>query len=113
MSHRRVAILGAGPIGLECLLRFRLAGWDADVYEMTRVGESVRRWGHVRMFSPWRMNVSEAGRGIVGLDENDPEGLPTGHEYVDSYLDPLAASPVLSGHIHTGTEVVALSRGIL
>ena len=106
-------ILGAGPVGLEGLLRAHGAGWDAHVYESGRVGENVRRWGHVRMFSPWRMNVSAAGRAAAGLGDVDPDGLPTGAEYVARYLEPLAASPTLAGRIHLGTEVVALSRGRL
>jgi thioredoxin reductase len=106
-------VLGAGPIGLECLLQARGSGWEADAYESGRIGESVRRWGHVRMFSPWRMNVSAAGRAAVGLEDVDPEGLPTGAEYVTRYLEPLAASPLLAGRVHLGSEVVAVSRGRL
>ncbi|MGH7587617.1 MAG: FAD-dependent oxidoreductase [Gemmatimonadota bacterium] len=114
MTHApRMIVLGAGPIGLECLLRARGSGWEADAYESGRVGESVRRWGHVRMFSPWRMNVSAAGKAAVGLDDVDPEGLPTGAEYLTRYLEPLAASPLLAGRVHLGTEVVAVSRGRL
>jgi thioredoxin reductase len=109
----RMVVLGAGPIGLECALRFRESGWDADVYESGRVGESVRRWGHVRMFSPWRMNVSPAGRVATGLEDLEPDGLPTGAEYVARYLEPLAASPLLAGRVHLGSEVVAVSRGLL
>lgn len=113
MTHRRVAILGGGPIGLECLLRLRMAGWTADVYEKGRVGENVRRWGHVRMFSPWRMNVSDAGCEVVSQDRVDPDALPTGDEYVAAYLEPLAAHPLLADHVHTGTEVIGVSRGTL
>ena len=108
-----MAILGAGPVGLECLLRARQSGWEADAYEAGRIGESVRRWGHVRMFSPWRMNVSSAGRVAAGLEDVDPDALPTGAEYVARYLEPLAASPLLAGRVHLGTEVVAVSRGRL
>jgi thioredoxin reductase len=106
-------VLGAGPIGLECVLRARESGWDVEAFESGRVGESVRRWGHVRMFSPWRMNVSAAGRAAVGLEDIDPDGLPTGAEYVARYLEPLAAIPLLAGRVHLGTEVVAVSRGRL
>lgn len=106
-------VLGAGPIGLECVLRARESGWDAEVYESGRVGESVRRWGHVRMFSPWRMNVSAAGRSAVGLDDIDPDDLPTGAEYVARYLEPLAATPLLAGRVHLGSEAVGVSRGRL
>lgn len=113
MNRRRVAILGAGPIGLDCLLHCRLAGWEAVVYEKGRIAENVRRWGHVRMFSPWAMNVSDAAREILPSEEVDPEALPTGHEYVAGHLERLAAHPLLAGRVRTRTEVVAVSRGTL
>jgi thioredoxin reductase len=59
------------------------------------------------------MNVSAAGRAAAGLEDVDPEGLPTGAEYVARYLVPLAASPLLAGRVHLGSEVVAVSRGRL
>lgn len=113
MNRRRVAVLGAGPIGLECVLRCRLAGWEADAYEKGRVAENIRRWGHVRMFSPWRMNVSDAAREVIPSDGIEPEALPTGDEYATLHLERLAAHPLLAGHVHTRTEVVAVSRGTL
>lgn len=108
-----MAILGAGPVGLECLLQARESGWEAHLYEAGRIGENVRSWAHVRMYSPWRMNVSAAGRAALGLADVDPDALPTGAEYLARYLEPLAGSPLLAGAVHCGTEVVALSRGPL
>jgi hypothetical protein len=115
MTGRRITILGAGPIGLECLLRAVGEGWDAELFERGRVGENVRRWGHVRMFSPLGMNVTEAGRAIAGCREGavDSEALLTGDEYVARYLEPLAGNPILSDRIRPGTEVLAVSRGDL
>src|SRR4051812_29267193 len=53
----RIAILGAGPIGLEAALAAAERGWEFTVYEMgDAVGANVRDWGHVRLFTPWEMN---------------------------------------------------------
>src|SRR3954447_15459909 len=54
----RVAILGAGPVGLEAALAVAERGWAFTVYEgASRPGGNVREWGHVRLFTPWDMNV--------------------------------------------------------
>ncbi len=58
-----VAILGAGPTGLDAALACVDAGWACTVYEAApRVGGNVEVWGHVRMFTPWSMNVSHRMR---------------------------------------------------
>src|SRR3954467_14768517 len=62
-TQPRLAILGAGPIGLEAALAAAERGWEFTVYEAGRsVGASVRDWGHVRLFTPWDMNVSPRAR---------------------------------------------------
>lgn len=106
-----MAIVGGGPIGLECLLRARRAGWDAELFERGRVGQNVRAWGHVRMFSPWSMNVSDAGRRALGVAVD--ESLPTGLELAERYLDLIARLPDLAPRVREGAEVVAIARGEL
>ena len=59
----RLAILGAGPIGLEAALYARFLGYDVVVYETGDVAASVRQWGQVRMFTPFGMN--QIGRAHV------------------------------------------------
>jgi len=96
MSGRaRVAIVGAGPIGLEAAIAARELDLDPVVYERGAPGEHIRRWGFVELFSPWRWNATELGLRVLDaarLPRPDPERCPTGRELVDSYLDPLAAS---------------------
>ena len=83
-----VAILGAGPVGVEAAARSAADGYRTLL--VGTVGEACRQWGHVRMFTPWRMNTSARGRAVVpGLS---PEECPTGAELVSRYLEPLAAS---------------------
>lgn len=59
---KTVAILGGGPVGLAAAAHLLERGIEPVVLEAGReAGHSVRQWGHVRMFSPWRYNVDAAG----------------------------------------------------
>ena len=113
----QIAVIGAGPIGIEAALEAARRGFEVSVYEIGRAGESVLRWGHVRLFSPFGMNSTEQGRSEVdaipnsrlpGLDE-----FITGREYVDRYLIPLCRTPGLRQHIHERSRVLAVGRGRL
>ena len=107
----RLAILGAGPIGLEAALAAADRGWPFTVYEAApTVAGHVRDWGHVRLFTPWDLNVSERARAALGADAPAGEALPTGHELADRVLDPLAALPEVAPHVRTGTQVRAIGR---
>ncbi len=111
----RIAILGAGPIGLEAALYARFLGYDVDIYERGRVCEHIRRWAHVRMFSPFGLNASPLG--IAALVAQEPtwrapaaDALLTGAEFLEQYLLPLAASDLIEDYLHLGTEVLAISK---
>ncbi len=111
----RIAVLGAGPIGLEAALYARYLGYDVDLYERGRVADHVLRWGHVRMFTPFSQNRSPLG--LAALRAQDPAWQPpaddaflTGREYAERYLLPLAESDLLAGAIHERTEVLAIGR---
>lgn len=109
--RRRIAILGAGPIGLEAALYARELGHEPIVYERGDVGENVMRWGFVRLFSPWKMNVSSLGLEAVrrvGVKPPDREAFPTGHELADGYLRPIAL--FLGASVETKVEVLGVSR---
>src|SRR4051794_26938483 len=115
-TQRRVAILGAGPIGLEAALAAAERGWELTVYEAGRsVGTNVRDWGHVRLFTPWEMNVSPRARRALRAASNGdvrPRGdaLPIGAELAELLLEPLAALPALAGRVRLGTRVDAIAR---
>jgi thioredoxin reductase len=115
MNGFRLAILGAGPIGLEAALYAHHLQLPFTVFERGRVGEHIQRWGHVKLFSPFGMNVSPLGLSAI-RNENPKREFPgdasciTGREHVDSYLDPLAKSGVLREHIRQDTQVLSISR---
>lgn len=111
----RIAIIGAGPIGLEAALYARYLGYEVDVYERGQVVDNVLTWGHVRMFSPFRLNRSTLGLAALrAQDENyhtpADDALLTGQEWADRYLIPLSASDLLSDAVQTSTTVVQVGR---
>ncbi len=110
----RVAILGAGPIGLEAALAAAESGLPFTVFEAgPRPGHHVRRWGHVRLFSPWRLNVSPRARSRLereGWETPDDGEHPTGDELADRFLDPLAGLPEIASRLELGARVVSVGR---
>ena len=110
-----LAIIGAGPIGLEAASRAVLAGLDVVVFEKGEVGHHLSQWGHVRLFSPFRMNHSDWGLELVRaafpkLPLPQPDSYPTGSEMVEGYLKPLSRIPQLSGRILEGIAVRSVGR---
>src|SRR5262245_8718497 len=98
-SPNSLAILGAGPVGLEAAALGLERGLDVHVFERGEVGAHALAWGHVRMFTPWRMNVGPASARLLarhGWSAPDPEACPTGAELAERVLQPLAATPELA-----------------
>lgn len=113
-SPLRVAILGAGPIGLEAALACAERGLPCTLYEAApTVAGHVRRWGHVRVFTPWALNVSPrmaAALGAAGAEVPEGSGLPTGHELAERLYEPVAALPAIAARLRLGTRVLAVGR---
>lgn len=108
-----IVILGAGPAGIEATLAAVDAGYDAICLEAHEVGHSIERWSEVRLFSPWELDVSPRGRAhLEAAGRPIPTGdePPTGREYLDRYLLPLAHLPELAPRVHTGVRAVGVGR---
>ncbi|WP_219418774.1 hypothetical protein [Pseudonocardia nigra] len=107
---KHVAILGAGPVGLDAALACVDAGLPCTVYEAgATVGAHVAAWGHVRLFTPWHMNLSPRMRAhLPGL--SDDGRCPSGNELHDTVLRPLATGPALAGRIRLRHRVRAVGR---
>ena len=109
----RIAILGAGPVGLEAALYAQNLKLPFTIYEQGRVGEHVWRWGHVKLFSPFGLNTTALGRKAILAADQDHEfpaddACISGREHFERYLKSLA--DVLEGDIKTETRVVSIGR---
>ncbi|MDF2710634.1 MAG: dependent oxidoreductase [Nonomuraea muscovyensis] len=109
-----VVVIGAGPVGLAAAAHLIERGLPFVVLESGPVaGSSVRQWGHVRMFSPWRYNTDAAAVRLLhasGWTAPDLEALPTGQDLVSAYMEPLAGLDVIAPQVRYGARVSAISR---
>lgn len=111
----KIAVLGAGPIGLEAGLYARFLGYEVVIYERGDVADSVRQWGHIRMFTPFAMNRSPLG--LAAVQSQDEQYQPpaddavlTGNEWIGRYLLPLSHTDLLSDSIRTQTTVLSIAK---
>jgi thioredoxin reductase len=110
---KTVAIIGAGPVGLAAAAHALERGLVPVVLEAGEIGEAVRRWSHVAMFSPWEFNVDRAAGRLLaeaGWNSPDPQRYPTGGELLSQYLEPLATRTALASRVQTSSRVTGISR---
>jgi len=109
-----VVIIGAGPVGLAAAAHVIARDLTPLVFEAGPcVGAGIRRWGHVRMFSPWNFSVDSAAKEILaryGWSMPAGDDYPTGYDLVSRYLEPLAGTTELAPHIRLNTRVVSVAR---
>ncbi len=78
-------------------------------------GAAVREWGHVRLFSAWSELVDPAAEALLagtGWQRPDPATYPTGAEWVDAYLAPLAEALAATAEVEVryGHRVVGVAK---
>lgn len=111
----RIVIIGAGPIGIEAALYARFLGYEVTLFDRGRVGENLRQWGHVKMFTPLGMNTTPLGKSAL-LAQNERFNLPadelllTGQEFVDHYLQPLAETDLVASCLKLNHTVISIAR---
>jgi len=112
----QIAIIGAGPVGLEAALYARYLGYKVTIFERgEKPAASVRQWGHVRLFTPFGMNASPLGVAALqaqdlGYQPPSSQEFVTGDALCERYLKPLVASDLLSGSLRLGTRVISVGR---
>ena len=109
-----VAVIGAGPVGLAAVARLIERGIAPLLLEASdSVGASLRDYGHVRLFSPWRYNIDPAMTAqleTAGWSAPNLEELPLAGEIVERVLQPYAALPAVTRTLMLKTRVLAISR---
>ncbi|WP_406279288.1 NAD(P)-binding domain-containing protein [Nocardia sp. NBC_00881] len=112
MSELPVVVVGAGPIGLAAAAQLRERGLTPLVFERGETaGAAVSQWNHVRVFSRWAELVDPAARRLLeptGWTAPDANTYPTGREWANDYLIPLANA--LGDRVQLSTEVVGVAR---
>jgi thioredoxin reductase len=111
VSELPVVVIGAGPQGLAAAAHLLERGLEPLVLEAGGgPGAAIEQWGHVRTFSPWPELVDPAAARLLEPTgwSAVQDGYPTGREWIDAYLAPLAHR--LGDRVRYGTQVTAVSR---
>ncbi|MET8662758.1 NAD(P)-binding domain-containing protein [Streptomyces tendae] len=107
-----VVVIGAGPVGLAAATHLVERGIEPLVLEAgSRAGAAVREWSHVRLFSTWGEVVDPAAEKLLaptGWSRPDPATYPSGGDWAEQYLQPLADA--LGDKVRTGAAVTGVSR---
>ncbi|MFK0119049.1 NAD(P)-binding domain-containing protein [Streptomyces sp. NPDC090994] len=107
-----VIVIGAGPVGLAAAAHLTERGLTPLVLEAgSTAGAAVRAWAHVRLFSSWGEVVDPAAEKILaqtGWTRPDAAGYPTGGDWVEHYLRPLADA--LRDRVRYGARVTGVSK---
>ncbi|UUZ58327.1 NAD(P)-binding domain-containing protein [Nocardioides sp. B-3] len=116
MQHPLV-IIGAGPIGLAAAANAVERGMDFVVLEAgADAGAAIGEWAHVRLFSSWFELIDPAARRLPGATGTwtapDDAGYPTGGEWREHYLQPLAdlLNATSGGAIRYTSRVTGVGR---
>lgn len=109
-----VVVIGAGPVGLAAAAHLLQRGETPLVLEAGEtVGASIVKWGHVKLFTPWKYATDTASRTLLepsGWTVPNPEGYPTGQQLVEDYLKPLAGHPAIQPQLRLGEKVIRVAR---
>ncbi len=113
MEELPVVVIGAGPQGLAAAAHLLERGLTPLVLEQgSSAASAVAEWGHVRLFSAWPELVDQAGARLLARAAEgwtaQVSGYPTGAEWIDGYLAPLAAA--LTPHVRYDARVLGVSR---
>ncbi|CAM5739953.1 hypothetical protein STAFG_6095 [Streptomyces afghaniensis 772] len=107
-----VVVIGAGPVGLAAAAH--LIGRDIEPLVLEAgpsAGTAVREWAHVRLFSTWSEVIDPAAEKLLaptGWTRPDGSAYPTGGDWAENYLQPLA--DVLGDKVRYGATVTGVAR---
>ena len=112
----KIAIIGAGPIGLEAALYARYLGYEVEVFDIDPAPASgVRNYGGLPMYTPFGMNRSSLGLAALQAQHDNYKPPPDDavlaySEWYESYLLPLANSDLIVDSLRLQTLVISAGK---
>lgn len=107
-----VVVIGAGPVGLAVAAHLVERKIEPLVLESgPTAGTAVREWSHVRLFSPWGEVTDPAAEKLLaptGWVQPDAAAYPSGGDWAEQYLQPLAEA--LGERVRFGATVTGVAR---
>ncbi len=110
-----IAIIGAGPVGIEAAIYGRFLGYFVSIFEERRVAHRMLDW-HDRLLDVTVENCTTP-MGHAAIAAQNPEYLRrnaadvyTGRSYAEEYLLPLAKTDLLFDDIHFLSPIADVSR---
>ncbi|WP_296664569.1 NAD(P)-binding domain-containing protein [Demequina sp.] len=111
MNELPVVVIGAGPQGLAAAAHLLERELEPVVLESgAGPAAAVSEWGHVRLFSAWPELIDGASARLLEASgwKAPSEGFPTGAQWIEGYLAPLART--LGDRVRYGVRVTGVSR---
>ncbi|PQO39121.1 hypothetical protein C5Y96_04465 [Blastopirellula marina] len=114
-SPAHIVIVGAGSIGIEAALYARFLGYQVTLLDSGDVGAHLRKWAHVRMFTPFRANCTKLGRSALAAQYPDlsfplADQHVTAGQYLEQYLLPLAKTDLVADCLKPHHTVISIAR---
>lgn len=114
-SPATIAIIGAGPIGIEAAIYARFLGYFVSIFDTRRVAHRMLDWHNRKLACPVSACTSPLGHAAIKSQNPeyvlpDPDAIWTGKEYAEQYLLPLAKTDLLFDDIHFLSPITSVSR---
>jgi hypothetical protein len=114
-SPATLAIIGAGPIGIEAAIYARFLGYFVSIFDSRRVAHRMLDWNDRKLGCPVSDCTSPLGHAAIKSQNPDyvlpnPDAVWSGKEYAEQYLLPLAKTDLLFDDIHFLSPVSSVSR---
>ena len=110
-----IAIIGAGPVGIEAAIYARFLGYFVSIFEQGRVAHRMLDWHNRPLDVTVQDCTTSLGHAAIAAQNPDyvrkkPDERFTGMTYAEEYLLPLAKTDLLFDDIHFLSPVADVSR---